>query len=67
MKRKQGKDLKTGDVLKVWWKPRRDAIVSIAPYGGSLAHLFPEGASIASFALCASGMTIDHGAYYDLA
>lgn len=55
-----GSDLKVGDVIEVWWTPKRDTITALEPYTGPLAYLFPKGAQIARFAMC-SGMTIDNG------
>ena len=47
-----GRDLRVGDSLGVWWipEPRRDQIISIRPYAGPLAHLWPEGAVLVDFA-----------------
>lgn len=32
----EGKQLKAGDVIEVWWKPHRDIVEKIAPYQGKL-------------------------------
>jgi len=29
-------DVKVGDILEVWWKPRRDTVIGIKPYEGLL-------------------------------
>lgn len=49
-------DLRVGDVLRVWWAPGRDTIVSFTDYRGPLAEL--QGARIAHFAMLPSGMTL---------
>lgn len=56
----KGSELRPGDVIEVWWRPRRDVIISLRPYAGPLASLFPEGAQLAEFALNRIGMTIDN-------
>ncbi len=61
-----GSELRPGDTIQVWWRPRRDTITALRPYRGPLAGLFPEGAQIAEFALGACGMTIDNGDLYDV-
>lgn len=62
-----GKDLRVGDTIAVWWSPRRDTIVALRPYHGPLAHIFPHGAQIATFAILPSGdMTIDNGDVYEV-
>lgn len=60
----RGKDLEVGDVIEVWWAPRRDTITRLEPYTGTLQDLFPEGAQIARFAQCTGGMTIDNSDVY---
>ena len=55
-----GSELRAGDTIEVWWAPQRDMIIELRPYAGPLAHLFPKGAQIASFALLKSGLTIDN-------
>jgi hypothetical protein len=50
-------DLRIGDVVEVWWKPRRDVITGIKPYTGPLMCL-GEGAKIIEFANCPGGMTL---------
>ena len=45
-----GRDLRVGDVIKVWWSPGHDKIVSLEPYRGPLT-CFKDGAAIARFAL----------------
>jgi hypothetical protein len=55
-----GKDLRIGDTIEVWWTPGRDTITGLRPYTGNLAHLFREGAQLAEFAICKTGMTIDN-------
>lgn len=61
-----GKDLRVGDTIEVWWTPRRDTITDLRPYTGKLASLWPTGARIAGFAICATGMTIGNDEQYDL-
>jgi len=56
-----GSELRAGDTIEVWWKPRRDTLLELRPYHGPLEHVFAQGASIARFALLSGGMTIDHG------
>lgn len=63
---KLGSELKVGDLIKVWWPPGRDRIVSLRPYTGPLANLFPQGAQIAAFEFC-SGMTIENHNSYQIA
>lgn len=57
-----GSELKVGDVIAVWWPPNRDSLV---PYNGSIAHLFKEGAQLATFAINKDGMTIDNGQIFE--
>lgn len=59
-----GKDLKVGDTIEVWWRPRRDTITNLAPYTGPLAYLFKDGARLAEFAICQSGMTVENDRYF---
>ena len=59
-----GKDLRVGDTIEVWWAPNRDTITELRPYTGRLAHIFPEGAQLASFAICRGGMTINNADPY---
>ena len=61
-----GKELRVGDTIVVWWSPGRDTITELRPYDGPLAHLFPEGAQLAEFALNTTGMTIDNSAFFEL-
>ncbi len=64
-----GRDLKVGDVLKVWWRPGRDTITTIEPYKGPYESMFQkesDGASIARFAVWTLGMTIPHNEAYDV-
>lgn len=56
--RKRGKDLRAGDVIKVWWNPGTDRIDRLVPYTGTLIELLGRGTRIASFALNPIGMTI---------
>ena len=63
---RRGKELKVGDTIEVWWNPHRDTITELRPYLGPLAYLFPEGAQLASFAVCQSGMTIDNGDVFEV-
>ena len=61
----RGGDLRVGDVIEVWWQPRRDTIIELRPYRGPLANLFPAGAQIAIFAQLRNGMTIDNSDIYE--
>ena len=65
-KRVHGSELKVGDTILVWFSGGRDTITKLEPYRGPLAHLFPAGAQLASFALNRTGMTIDNGDLYNL-
>lgn len=53
----EGKDLKVGDTIEVWWTPNRDTITALRPYTGPLECL--AGAQLADFALNRTGMTIE--------
>jgi len=59
-----GKDLKIGDTIKVWWSPKRDTILSLEPYEGPLECL--DGARVAHFAILETGMTIPADESYEL-
>ena len=60
-----GAQLKAGDTIRVWWKPGRDTITELKPYVGAYTGQPGwEGARIATFALCATGMTIFAGDEY---
>lgn len=59
-----GAELQPGDVIEVWWFPRRDTILKLTPYTGPLADVFKKGAQIAVFAQNVNGMTIDNAALY---
>lgn len=61
-----GCDLGIGDVIEVWWAPRRDQIVALKPYRGALAGLFRHGAQIATFAVSGLEMTISNGERYNV-
>lgn len=56
-----GAQLRVGDTIAVWWAPGRDTITKLEPYTGPLAHLWPDGARIATFAICQGGMTVGNG------
>ena len=60
----KGSALKVGDVIEVWWAPKRDTILTLKPYNGNLKDLWPEGAQLAYFAQCTGGMTIENHATY---
>lgn len=62
----RGADLKIGNVIEVWWSPKRDTIVEMHPYRGPLEYLFPKGAQIAIFAQFKCGMTIDNDDVYEV-
>ncbi len=53
----EGKDLRVGDTIEVWWSPKRDTITALRPYTGPLECL--AGAQLAEFALYRAGMTIE--------
>jgi hypothetical protein len=61
-----GRSLCVGDTIEVWWNPKRDTIIALAPYRGPLEYLFPGGAQIATFALLRGGMTIDNTDYFEV-
>lgn len=52
-----GRELRTGDVVEVWWAPGRDTVIRFVPYQGPLAYLWPKGVRIIEFALLKNGMT----------
>jgi hypothetical protein len=59
---KLGSTLKVGDIITFpFTKIHR--ITKLEPYAGPLAHLFPEGAQLATFDT-GIGMTIDNSDYY---
>lgn len=60
---KSGCDLRVGDSLVV--NGRRDRIVSLTPYVGSLAYLWNHRAMIATLTLCNSRITIEPDATYE--
>jgi len=64
MKRLLGKDLLVGDVIERWWEPGEDTITKLEPYVGVLRVL--EGAQLASFKTCKTGMTIEPGMMFDV-
>jgi hypothetical protein len=54
-------NLRIGDTIEVWWKPKRDTITHFTPYAGPLAKagVAPfNKAIIAYFAICTGGMTM---------
>jgi hypothetical protein len=55
------RDVKVGDVLEVWWAPRRDIVTAIAPYRGPLECM--QGGWIFTFALLPvkGGMSVAPG------
>ncbi|WKZ86250.1 hypothetical protein N5B55_04690 [Ralstonia pickettii] len=59
---KRGRDLEAGDVIEVWWKPRRDIITALRPYNGPIECL--RGGFLADFAINRVGMTIEPDALY---
>lgn len=61
-----GRDLRVGDTISVWWKPKQDTITRIEPYTGPLVSLLGEGTRIAYFAICTGGMTIPPDARHEL-
>lgn len=58
--------LRIGDTIAVWWSPNRDTITRLEKYEGPLAHLWPDRARIAYFAINQSGMTLPNGDYEQL-
>ena len=60
---KLGALLKVGDIIH-FPLTKIHRITELRPYTGPLAHLFPEGAQLASFDT-GLGMTIDNSNYYD--
>ena len=54
---KRGSELRAGDVIEVWWAPRRDIITALRPYNGPIAEL--RDAFLADFAINRIGMTIE--------
>lgn len=64
LKQVLGKDLKVGDVVKVWWSPGFDKIVGLRPYNGRLDCL--KDAKLADFALYQVGMTIEAGIVFEV-
>lgn len=62
----QGSELKVGDVIEVWWQPRRDTITRLVPYKGPLENIFSNGAQLAEFAYLKGGMTIDNNETYEV-
>jgi hypothetical protein len=56
--------IRPGDVLAVWWPPKRDVVVSITDYDGPLECL--RGARIAQFASNTLGMTLELGAAHEV-
>ena len=55
-------ELRVGDVIEVWWRPKRDTIIALRPYDGQLECL--RGGRLADFALLRTGMTIEPGSEY---
>ena len=51
-----GKDLRVGDTIDVWWKPGRDTITELRPYVGPYASFI---CSVAYFAINKVGMSIE--------
>jgi hypothetical protein len=54
-----GRDVKVGDVIRVWWQPTRDRVTALEPYVGKYADRPLEhpdwlGARVATFALLPS-------------
>lgn len=58
-----GKDLKVGDVIEVWWKPKRDQIIALKPYNNKTMLKIWEkhegDPRLADFAINRVGMTIE--------
>lgn len=59
--RVKGKDLRQGDVVAVWWKPRQDTVTGFRPYVGPHAGF----SRIAEF-VQVKGMTIEDEGYYEV-
>jgi hypothetical protein len=69
MKRCLGRELKVGDVIRVWWRPGTDIIAALQPYQGPLAYLWQAdgGARLATLvSLPSRKMTIEPGLLYDV-
>lgn len=70
----RGAELRRGDVIAPWFE-RTATIVSLEPYRGPLASIFPDGARLATLApielkggsgaFMARGITIDNGETYN--
>lgn len=54
-----GRELRVGDVVRVWWREGGDMITALDPYTGPFSAVMGEGARVARFAVYAPGMTID--------
>lgn len=54
---KCGWELVIGDVIEVWWSPRRDIITALRHYDGPIKEL--RGGFLADFAINRVGMTIE--------
>lgn len=55
-----GKDLRVGDVIEVWWQPRREQITRLEPYSGPFDFI----CCVARFALSPTGMSIGRNQRY---
>lgn len=70
MEHVRGKDLQVGDIIEVWWSnpaqvfPKREMITAIRQYKGRLEYLWKEGATLVSFSVNKTGMTIDNSGLY---
>ena len=53
-----GRDLKVGDTVAVWWANGRDTITAMRPYGETKMDIDMSEARIAEFAINQGGMTI---------
>lgn len=58
--------VKVGDTVEVWWRPRRDTVTAIEPYKGPLECM--QGGWIFKFALLAAknGMSVAPGDMFEL-
>lgn len=65
---KLGKDLKVGDIIEVWWSPKRDIITKLTDYNGPLNYCLNIGgkARLASFEINKTGMTIEPNARFEV-
>ena len=61
-----GIELKVGDKIAVWWKPKYDVVTGFKPHPKYDEMFNTKGARIASFAISELGMTIPPNGEYEL-